>query len=171
MTGIETITLTISIVSLSISVVAAYKSYRFEQYQLRLNTRKQFQPFLVDTNRAIIEHPELSAFYDSSSIPSDLLNNPIERARVEAYAHMLLNVLESVFGFYGNSMRLTKEERVSFESWKDYLRDTLERSSLARELWSKPNIQSIYNPTLVAEIESVITSIVLTNSTSPNDVR
>jgi hypothetical protein len=157
MVGIDTITLTISLVSISISVLTAYKSYRFAEHQSRLNARRHFQPLLLDTNKAMIAHPELCAFYDSSSIQSDPLN-PVERARLEAYAHMLLNTLEIIFAFYGDSARLTKAERESFEAWKRFLRDTLERSSLARELWNDPNIKPMYNSNLVAEIESAINS-------------
>ena len=163
MIGVETITLTISLVSISISLVAAYKSYRFQEYQSRLNTRRQFQPLLLDTNKAMIAHPELCAFYDASYTQSNS-SNPVERARLEAYAHMLLNTLEIIFAFYGDSPRLTNAERASFEAWKRYLRDTLERSSLARELWNNPNIKPMYNPNLVAEIESVTNSRALSDS-------
>jgi len=163
MVGVETITLTISLVSISISIVAAYKSYRFAEFQGRLNTRRHFQPLLLDTNRAMIAHPELCAFYDASSIQSDS-SNPVERARLEAYAHMLLNTLEIIFAFYGDSARLTNAEKESFEAWKRFLRDILDRSSLARELWNSPNIKPMYNPNLVAEIESAINSRALSGS-------
>jgi len=156
MTGAETATLIISLVSLSISVFAGYKASAFSEYQLRLSNRNQFQVLLVDIDKTLIEHPELWSFYDS--YPREWLADPIGRARLEAFGYMMLNIFECVFAFYGDSARLTKAERHSFDAWKGFLRNTLENSSFARELVGGPNIRPMYNAKLIAEIDSVLAS-------------
>src|ERR1051325_8146403 len=169
MTTVDKITLTVSLFSLSISIFVAYKSYRLGQHQLRTNTRNRFQPLLIDVNRQMIQHPELWAFYDSHPVPRDWLNNPIEKARLDAVALMLVNVFECVFGFYGGSARLTKTEQQAFEAWKDFLRDTLKQSSVAREIWNRPNIKQVYNASLVAEINAFIKCIAANDSITSSE--
>ena len=158
MTGPETATLIISLLSLSISIFVGYKSYAFSEYQLRLGSRNEFQKLLVDINKTLIEHPELWAIYDSYPVPREGLAEPIGRARVQAFAYMMLNTFECVFAFYGDSPRLTKAERNSFNAWKGFLRSTLENSSIARELAGNPNLRAMYHAKLMAEIDSVLAS-------------
>jgi hypothetical protein len=156
MTGSEIATLTISLVSLSISIFAAYKTYGLGEYQLRLANRNEFQKLLIDVNKVLVERPELWAIYDSHPIPREGLRDPKERARLEALAYMLLNVFECVFTFYGDSPRLTKAERESFAAWKGFLNNLLQDSSLMRELLDKPNLRLMYNAKLIAEVDSIL---------------
>jgi hypothetical protein len=158
MTGAETTTLIISLVSLSISVFAGFKTYLFSEYQLRLSNRNEFQKLLVDINKTMVEHPELWAIYDSYPVPREGLADPIGRAKLQAFAYMMLNVFECVFAFYGDSPRLTRAERNAFDAWKGFLRNTLENSSFARELVGNPNLRTMYHAKLMAEIDSVLAS-------------
>lgn len=158
MTGVEITTLIISLVSLSISIIVGYKTYIFSEYQLRLSNRNEFQKLLVDVNKTLVEHPELWAIYDSYPVPRERLADPMERARLHAFTHMVLNICECVFAFYGDSSRLTKAESASFDAWKGFLRDTLQQSSFARELVSNTNIRTMYHAKLIAEIDSVLES-------------
>ena len=154
MTGIETATIIISVLSLSISVVVGYKAYIFSEYQLRLSSRNDFQALLVDINKTLVEHPELWAIYDSYPVPREA--DPIGSARLQAFAHMVLNVFECVFAFYGDSPRLTKAERDAFDAWKGFLKNTLLESSFARDLVGKPHIRVMYHAKLIAEIDSIL---------------
>ena len=156
MTGIESATIIVSVLSLSISIGAAYKTYTFSEYQLRLSNRTEFQKLLVDIDKSLIEHPELWALYDSYSELRE--NSPAGRVRLQAFAHMVLNIFECVFAFYADSSRLTNAERESFEAWKGFLRFTLQESSLTRELVSKPNLRVMYHAKLLAEIDSILES-------------
>jgi hypothetical protein len=168
MTGSEIATLIISLVSLSISIFAAYKTYGLGEYQLRLTNRNEFQKLLIDVNKVLIEHPELWAIYDSHSIPREWLNDPKEKARLEALAYMILNVFECVFTFYGDSPRLTKAERESFEAWKGFLNNLLQDSSFMRELLDKPNLRLMYNAKLIAEVDSILKIQCISDSSKGN---
>jgi hypothetical protein len=156
MTGIETATIIVSVVSLLISLVAAYKAYAFSEYQLRLSNRTEFQKLLVDIDKSLIEYPELWALYDSYSDLRE--SSPSGQVRLRAFAHMVLNIFECVFAFYADSSRLTKAERESFHAWKGFLRFTLQESSLTRELVAKPNLRAMYHAKLLAEIDLVLQS-------------
>jgi hypothetical protein len=159
MTGNEMLTLGISILSLCISILAAYKTYLLGEYQLRLTSRNEFQKLQIDVNKVLIEYPELWAIYDSHAMSSHGLNDAKEKAKLEAFAHMIFNVFESVFVFYGDSPRLTKAEREHVEAWRGFLRDFLNESSFARELLSKPASRIMYNVRFIAEVETALKTI------------
>jgi hypothetical protein len=158
MIGTDIATLIISLMSLLISMIVAYKTYIFGKYQLRLGNRNEFQKMLVDISKTLVEHPELWAIYDLYPVPREWLADPMGKAKLQAFAHMVLNVCECVFAYYGDSSRLSKAERKDFDTWKGFLRDTLQKSSFARELVSNPNIRSMYHAKLLTEIDSILES-------------
>ncbi len=170
MTGNEIATLVISLVSLSISILAAYKTYGLGEYQLRLTNRNEFQKLLIDVDKVLVEHPELWAIYDSHPIPREGMNDPTGRAKLEAFAYMMLNVFECVFTFYGDSPRLTKAEKESFAAWKGFLSSLLQDSSFMRELLDKPNIRLVYNAKLIAEVDSILRIKSISGSSKSNSL-
>jgi hypothetical protein len=154
MTGVETATIIVSFVSLAISLIAAYKTYTFSEYQLRLSNRTEFQKLLVDIDKSLIEHPELWAIYDSYSALREA--DPVGRVRLQAFAHMVLNIFECVFAFYGDSPKLTNAEQESFQAWKGFLKFTLQESSLTRELLNTPKLRAMYHAKFLEEIDSIL---------------
>ncbi len=156
MTNFEILTTIISFSALAVSLLAAYKAYGLGEYQMRLNTRIEFQTWLIEIDKFLVEKPELWAIYDSHEMSRHRSESLEERAKLEAFGFMTLNIFEGVFAFYGDSPRLTSFEKDSFRAWKAYLRDTLQDSSLLRSLVGKKSTRKMYNAKFIAEVDSIL---------------
>lgn len=154
MTTNEKLSLTIATVSLIIAVLTAIKSYLLSEYQLRLNVRNDFHKMLIEINKIQIADPDLSGVYDCNKSSLNLSSDFKTTAKIRSMAYMTLNTFEAVFAFYGDSPRLRKAEKESFEAWKGYFREFIQGSSLARQLMKDAEGEKTYHRSLITEFKS-----------------
>ena len=154
MTPVEAISITLSLVSLGIASFAAWRAYQLAHTQLRLANRNEFQRMLIDLDKELIANPRLWAVYDSNPMPNERIEDPVEQARVEAFAYMHLNVFELVYSFFNDPGDLTRVERGAWQQWDAHLRVFLKGSSLAQTLMHSPDVAEMYAPSFVKHVRS-----------------
>jgi len=159
MTTTEATTLFLSILSLVIAAFAAYRTYVLSEYQLRLNTRNEFQKLTLEIQKELIRDPELYAVYDDHPMVLRRQQNPELYYRLEAFAYMVLNVFDTVFCFYGDSKKLTKSENRSFQMWHGLLADFLRKSSIARTILDRSETREVYTESFFLMATSIVRNL------------
>jgi hypothetical protein len=154
----DILTLAISIIALLVSGLAAYRSYALNEYQVRLNSRLEFNKLLLEINKAALADPSLLSIYDEfSDVPAD-------PKKLWVFAYMNLNVFETVFTFYWDSDRIRAQERSSYETWIAFLRNIIETSEFARHFLKQPQVRQLYHPKLIHEIDEILRNIEFASS-------
>lgn len=156
MEPINIVSITISIISLAVATFAAYKTYVFNHLQFRLINRNEFQKIYIEIDKELIREPCLWAIYDSHPIAKKEYNDLIEKARLEAFVYMHLNMFELAFIFFHESKGITKAEKKTWQGWDEGLKDFIRDSSLAREIISQPEILKLYSSNFLNHIKSYI---------------
>jgi hypothetical protein len=111
----------------------------FEQ-QLRLANRNEFQRLTLEINKEVIRDPSLDAF-DS---PSGGANRPPDRVKLEALAHVYLNMFELVYTYYQESERLSQREQEEWRVWQELIRLKVADSLILRDVIANEDSPRVY---------------------------
>jgi hypothetical protein len=145
MTSAEIGTLAVSILSLLLAGFAAWRTYDLSHRQLRLGTRHEFQRLLLEWDKELIRDPELWGVYDDHPMAQVTRDDPAYKAKLEAFAYMLLNIGQIVHVFIAEGGRASAHERAFLNAYVGVMRDFYSNSSLAREILSRPDAKLIYD--------------------------
>jgi hypothetical protein len=140
----ETVSLSISIVSLVVAALAAYFSYRLGVRQVHLASRQEFMKLLLEIDKEIIRDPCLWGLFDNHPMAKTRPDEPEHRAKLEAFAYYLLNMFNLVF-VYENELQFTSTaDRELFASWEHTCRDFLATSQILRDIVESNEFVGLY---------------------------
>ncbi|HEY3138909.1 MAG TPA: hypothetical protein VGL29_23010 [Blastocatellia bacterium] len=155
MTSNELITLSIAILSLIVSGFAAYKAYTLGSYQLRLSNRIEYQKLLFEIDKQVMQDPSLSAMYDDHASLLDT-NDPLNRAKLDAFISFHINLLEVVYVFFQNVRVLTGEEKEVSRAWDRWTKYLVENSFELRSALMRPEVDDFYNATFLLYVRQIL---------------
>jgi hypothetical protein len=156
MTSTEVASLSVAVLSLFVSSVAAFWTYNLSLRQLRLGSRHEFQKLLLDLNKEMVRDPELWGVYDSQPMAQVKRDEPAHRAKLEAFAYMMLNIFDIVYIFSIEELGERAIEKGYFAAWNGTLRDFVRDSSLAKDLLSRPVAKLVFDPRFLKHAKSFI---------------
>ena len=145
------LTLSVSLVALVVSLVVAMRTWRSSVATFRNASRNNYMNALFDLNRQIIAHPQLWAVYEPAAIvPSS--QEPLEAVRRRAFIWYHLNVFELVHADYFTHRltKLSKVDRVCWESWDNFISHVLKVSDEARTIVASDDSMRLLNSEFVA---------------------
>jgi hypothetical protein len=146
MTPAEIGSLVVATLSLLVACFAAWRTYELGHRQLRLGSRHEFQKLLLEADKELIRDPELWGVYDNHPMTQVARDDPAHKAKLEAFAYMMLNIAHIVFVFIAEGGRANGHERAFLNAYKGAMQDFICNSSLARDLLSRPDAKLIYDP-------------------------
>lgn len=158
MSPMEILTVTLSLFSLVVAGLAAYRAHSLSTLQLRLGSRHNFHKLLLDLNKELIRDPTLWAVYDSHPMAAHCGDDVLQRAKLEAFAYMKFNLYHIVFAYYENQDKESEAERDFHRAWDNTCRDFLNDSALGREILSRPETEAIYGPRFVGYLHRLLGS-------------
>lgn len=107
------------------------------------------QKFLIDVCKQLVAEPVLWCVYDGEPLRKEKIydiNDPIQRAKLRAFAHLHLNTFEIIVNEVPKPAVFAK--RTASNVWYDYLGDTLSRSRMIREILDEPASKQIWSDAL-----------------------
>ncbi len=156
MDTVAAVTLAISLVSLTVSALAAYFSHGIAARQIRLANRNEFSKLLLEVNRELVRDPFLNYYRDSRRPPGLPPFDHLQAAKLDSFGYILLNVAELIFDYHTHAGRRSAAERRGWESWRGVFRDLLGDSSVVRGLLGRPETAAVYSPEFVALLTSLL---------------
>jgi hypothetical protein len=147
MTSAEIGSLVVATLSFLVAGIAAWKTYDLGHRQLRLGSRHEFQKLLLEANKELVRDPELWGVYDDHPMAQVMRDDSAHKAKLEAFAYMMLNIFHIVIVFIADSPegRANDPHRAFLNAYKGTMGDFICNSSLARELLSRPDAELIYD--------------------------
>jgi hypothetical protein len=132
-----------------ISVGAAGLSWFFFWKTAIRATYFEGQWFLIEICKQLVADPDLWCLFDDHPLVAwraDRLKEPLLQAKIEAFAHLHLNMFEIILKEAPNPGRPGKENLSNV--WVNYFEDTLARSRRVREILDAPESGRIWSEAL-----------------------
>jgi len=152
----------ISAISLIVAMFSVRLAMHFKQESQRLSAGSIFKSHLIEVNKCLVDHPELWMAYDDHPLTKEIQTTPLIRARIDAYLHMVLNLISTTYGFYVQGIgehRMRNDDREYWEAYKYFGTVVLKSSSRARELFKDPTNQGLYPKSFVTFMNGIISKI------------
>jgi hypothetical protein len=142
----------VSLVGAIFSALFFWKNYSLSRQNASRAVYVDGQKFLIEICKQLISEPMLWCIYDDHVLPEEdveEVKKPLFRAKLEAFAHLHLNMFEMILNEAPNpeTGKAWNESNV----WINYLHDTLTRSALIREVLEEPGSNRIWSPLLLAK--------------------
>lgn len=155
MTAAEAFSVTVSVLSLFTSGVVAYFAYRLSARQARMGLRAEIGKLIFEINKEVIREPFLN-FHKDSVRPPDLPPlDRLQRIKLEAFCHILLNAAELVFTFH-HSRKLSPREAQEWAVWQRVFEARLADSSLLREMIERPDVAESHSAEFIAIMRELV---------------
>jgi hypothetical protein len=151
----EILSVALSVLSLVVAGIAAYRTYELSRFQLHVGTRHEFQKLLLELNKELIRDPELWGVYDSHPLAQTKRDDPLHKAKLEGFVYMKLNILQIVFAFH-STWQATARDSIGDMAWHGTAVDFVNDSRLAREVILRPDSAMVYDPRFLAYLKSLI---------------
>jgi hypothetical protein len=129
------ITLFISILSLFISGMVAFVTYRYNKVSLRNEARLEHNKLLLEIDQMYIEDPDLWSIYDDHPIGDYIEKNPLRKGKKEALVYYYINFFDIIYDFYHKQIYKTKNDIKDWDSWEQFIKHFFTSCSLARNLF------------------------------------
>jgi hypothetical protein len=150
-----------AIVGPLVSAGAAFVSVFFAWWNVRMVKRSANRSIYVDGNKLLIEidkllvaDPVLWCLYDDGPLRDEkgiyLPNDPTQRAKLRAFAHLHLNMFEIILS---EVPKRGVWKRNASNVWYDYFNDTLNRSPMIRDILDEPLSKILWSNTMHKEHE------------------
>lgn len=123
----------------ALAIVSLWVTVRHAQRSLRVTTYSGATDLVLQVDRLMVEFPETRAFLYSERTFHDGVE-PLLRARVEASAEFVLDVLECI---WDHASEYDQDDR---ESWKRYIQDLIgdEQGYVLRDLYEEYSAKDWY---------------------------
>jgi hypothetical protein len=125
-------------------------------WQTHLTARHEFQKLLLDVNKELIRDPTLWGVWHDHPMNAVNRDDPLQKAKLEAFVYMKLNIYHIVFEFSREAGKQGSERRAVLDSWTRTCSDFLNNSKLAKEILARPDTRTVYDPEFLAFLESLI---------------
>lgn len=158
----QIVSVVISAISLVVAMFSVRLAVHFKQESERLSASNIFSLHLIQVNRCLVDQPELWMAYDDHPLTKTVQATPLIFARIDAYLHMIFNLISSAYGFYVQGIgeqRMKSDDREYWEAYKNLGVEVLANSSRARELFKDPTTQVLYPKSFVAFMNGLIRKI------------
>jgi hypothetical protein len=153
----QTITIAISVIALTLSCYVAYRTSKFNDIALRRASRETHIKMLFDIKKMLVDSPELWAIYDSHPVSSKRDMSALGIAKREAFIYQHLNVFELVYDYYEKLLPKRDEvDREYWRAWKSSIQQLFHGSSEARRLFNAARSKDIYSQDFTSYIEQHI---------------
>ncbi|MGC9973472.1 MAG: hypothetical protein ABSE56_23095 [Bryobacteraceae bacterium] len=142
----------VSLIAAAFSFWFSLRSHRHHTEDADRSINVEGQKLLVEVNRHLIDDPRLWGILDDHEIRqsqefTEAEKSPLFRAKLQAFAHLGLNMFEIILA---ESPNPKKGERTASHVWRDFFTATVKRSSLLRAILEHPESANIYQPALLA---------------------
>jgi hypothetical protein len=155
-TPLQVLTICVSLISLIVSICAAYKAYSLAANQLLFNNRNEFHKLLIEHNKQLIADPTLWGIYDDHAMAAMNKDDPVKTAKLHAFAYMTINTFELVHAFYNHPKRVSSADGESWVAWDNFMNHTIRRSSLIRSLLQRKDIQEYYAQSFINYVNACL---------------
>ncbi len=111
------------------------------------------QKFLIEVCKQLVSEPVLWCLYDDEPLRKNSIyhaNDPIQHAKLRAFAHLHLNMFEIIVN---EVPKPAVRNRTASNVWYDYLEDTLTRSRMIRNILDEPASKQIWSQALHHEYD------------------
>jgi hypothetical protein len=152
----EIVSLSFSIISLVVAAVVALQTYRLSRYQLHIASRHEFLKLLIDIDKELIRDPMLWAHYDNHPLAKLLTDDPVQAAKLEAFAYLKLNLFNMVFEYAREARRVATHEVESFDSWDGFCQHNLANSRILRAIIQRPEFEQVYGKAFAAHVRTLM---------------
>ncbi len=152
----------ISAISLVVALFSVRIAVHFKQASERLSANNIFSLHVTQVNKCLVDQPELWMAYDNHPLTKTTQTTPLISARIDAYLHMVYNLISSAYGFYVQGIgerRMRSDDREYWEAYKNLGVEILASSSRARELFKHSTTQALYPKSFVAFMNGLINKI------------
>jgi hypothetical protein len=142
----------VSIIAAALGWFSYWRNIRLAKRNANRSIYVDGQKFLIDVCKQLVSEPVLWCVYDDEPLRKEKIydiNDPIQQAKLRAFAHLHLNMFEIVVNEVPKPAVLGK--RTASNVWYDYLRDTLSRSRMIREILEEPANKRIWSDALHKE--------------------
>jgi len=146
----------ISFLSAVLSLIFFWRNVKLSRTLSDRSITIEGHKLLLDIDKQLISDPRLWALEDDHPIAGALkqeLTDPLLSGKVEAFAYMILNTFEILLAVHPGAG--DKRGNSEYQTWRQFVHDTLKRSSALRQKLEDPAVQCLYGPELIAEYERV----------------
>jgi hypothetical protein len=164
MTPTEIMTTALSVVSLLVAGFAAYRTYALSHSQLRIAARHEFQRLLLDIDKELVRDPSLWGVYDAHPMGLAGPADPMHKAKLEAFAYMLINMCHVAFVFSQEMRSHGKIDEEVYTTWTGTFEDFLKGSSLGREILARPESVRLYGATFLDYARKLVKAGVMSHA-------
>jgi len=126
----------VSAVAALLSAAFAWKSAQATKANANRSIYVDGQKFLIEVCKQLVAEPLLWCLYDDNPLRNEAIytpNDPLQQAKLRAFAHLHLNMFEIIVNEVPRPSRW-KWRRNASNVWYDYLHDTFDRSTMTREI-------------------------------------
>lgn len=153
----EILTLSVALVSLVVSGLAAYKAYYLSGFQVRVANRLEYQKFLFEIDKLLIAHPRLWAVFDQfKHLAVGAGDDGVEKAQREAFLQLHTDLLEIVHVFFAEAHYLKREDPTVVQAWENWARYLVHNSSEFREFIGRPEFHAFWNKRFVEFVRRLL---------------
>jgi len=141
---------------------SVWLALQYRQETERLSASNIFSSHLININKYLIDQPELWMVYDDHPLNKITQLTPLISARIDAYLHMVFNLISTTYGFYVQGIgeqRMRDDDREYWEAYKNFGMVLMKSSSRARELFNQPTTQRLYPKSFVEFMNGLIRKI------------
>jgi hypothetical protein len=151
----------ISVVSFIVSIVTGYISYRFNKITIRNTAILEHNKLLLEIDKILMEDPLLWSIYDDHPMSKqDNINNPVYKAKKDAFIYYYLNLFDVIFEFYHRQIVQNRNDKKQWTAWIQFIKHFLKGCSQARDTIKRSyhlydEDQGIFYRELIDEIERI----------------
>jgi len=146
----------ISFFSLGISLLVAYRAWRYNELSTRRASRESHTKMLVDIGKILVDSPELWAIHDTHPLAINRDVSPMSAAKREAFIYQHFNIFEIVRDYYINIILRDHVDEEYWQSWHRYIRHFVSSSEDARRLFTEQYAQEVYSKGFVEYMNQTI---------------
>lgn len=131
-----------------VSIAFAWKSGQLAKSNANRSIYVDGQKFLIEVCKLLVAEPVLWCLYDDDPLRNQEVyrpHDPLQHARLRAFAHLHLNMFEIIVN---EIPRPSRWRRNASNVWYDYLDDTLKRSKLVRDIMDEPVAATLWSDAL-----------------------
>jgi hypothetical protein len=138
----------VSAVAALISAYFAWKTGKATRANANRSIYVDGQKFLIEVCKLLVDEPVLWCLYDDNPLRSNPVyrpNDPLQHAKLRAFAHLHLNMFEIIVN---EVPKPSWWRRNASNVWYDYLEDTFNRCPLVRSILEEPIAKTLWSDRL-----------------------